>query len=53
MKIALITIGVIAIVDIAFEIVGNIVAKRARARFDKMSRDEQRRYQEATYNASQ
>jgi len=53
MKIALIVIGIIAIAGVAFEIVGNIVAKRARARFDKMTPDEQRRYQEAAYRANQ
>ena len=53
MKIVLIVIGVIAIAGVAFEIAGNIIAKRARARFDKMSPEEQRRYQDAAYRANQ
>ena len=51
MKIALIVIGIIVIIAIAVEIVGRIVAKRSKERFDKMSPAEQRKYQEAMYKA--
>ena len=53
MRIALIAIGVIILACVVFEVVGHVVSKRARARFDKMSPDEQRRYQEAAYKANQ
>lgn len=53
MKIALIVIGVIAIAGVAFEIVGSIIAKRAKSRFDKMSPEEQRRHQEQMYKRQQ
>lgn len=49
MKIALIIIGVIAIVCIAIEIASKISAKREKARWDKLSPDEQRKAQEAAY----
>lgn len=53
MKIGLIVIGAIAIVCVAFEVVGKIVAKGARARLDKMSHDEQRKEQERLYKEQQ
>ena len=49
MKIALIIIGVIAIVCIAIEIASKISAKREKARWDKLTPDEQRKEQEAAY----
>ena len=49
MKMALMVIGVIAIAGVACEIVGNIVVRRASARFDKMPPDEQRKEQERLY----
>lgn len=51
MKIALIVVGVIAVAVAVFEFAGRIVSKRARASFDKMSPDEQRRHQEEAYKA--
>ena len=49
MKIAIIVIGVIAIVCIAIEIASKISVKREKARWDKLSPDEQRKEQEAAY----
>ena len=49
MKIALIVIGVIAMACIAIEIASKISAKREKARWDKLSPDEQRKYQEQMY----
>ena len=49
MKLVLIIIGLIAIACIALEIVGKILAKRSRGRFDKLSPEEQRKAQEAAY----
>ena len=53
MKIALIIIGAIAVVGVAIEVVGRIVARRAKARFDAMSPDGQRKEQERLYKAHQ
>ena len=49
MKLAIIIIGVIAIVCIAIEIASKISAKREKARWDKLSPEEQRKEQEAAY----
>ena len=49
MKITLIIIGVIAIGCIALEIASKISAKREKARWNKLSPDEQRKEQEAAY----
>ena len=49
MKIALIIIGVIVLACIAIEIAGKISAKREKARWDKLTPDEQRKEQEAAY----
>lgn len=51
MKIALIIIGAIAVVGVAIEVVGRIVARLAKARFDAMSPDGQRKEQERLYRA--
>jgi len=53
MKIALIIIGAIAVAGVAFEVVGKIVARRAKARFDAMSSGEQRKEQERLYKKHQ
>lgn len=53
MRIGLIVIGIIVVIGIAFEIVGNLIAKRARVRFDRMSPDEQRKEQERMYRHQQ
>lgn len=53
MKIALIVIGVIAVAGVAIEVVGKMVARRAKARFDAMSSDEQRKRQEVLYKREQ
>lgn len=49
MKIALIIIGVIVLACIAIEIASKISAKREKARWDKLSTEEQRKEQEAAY----
>ena len=49
MKIALIIIGVIAIVCIAMKVISRISAKREKVRWDKLSPDEQRKEQETAY----
>ena len=51
MKIALIVIGIIAIVAVAIELIGRIVAKKADTRFKAMSPKEQRKHQEQMYKA--
>ena len=53
MKSALIILGVIAIAFIAIEVVGSIIVRCAKARFDRMSLDEQRKQQEAMYKHQQ
>ena len=53
MKIALIIIGVIAIVCIAIEIASKISAKREKARWDRLTPEEQRKEQERMYKAHQ
>ena len=45
MKIALVSLGVIALACVAFEIVCRIVSKREKERFDKMTPEERFRYQ--------
>ena len=49
MKITIIIIGVIALACIAMEIASKISAKREKARWDKLSPEEQRKEQEAAY----
>ena len=49
MKIALRVIGVIVLACIAIEIASKISAKREKARWDKLSPEEQRKEQEAAY----
>ena len=53
MKIALIIVGAIVLVFVAIEVIGKITTRRAKARFDAMSPDEQRREQERMYKAQQ
>ena len=53
MKIALIVIGIIAIVAVAIELIGRIVAKKADTRFKAMSPEEQRKHQEQMYKRQQ
>ena len=53
MKLALIIIGIIAIVCIALEIASKISAKREKAHWDKLSPDEQRKEQERMYKEHQ
>ena len=49
MKIALIIICAIAVAGVVIEVIGKVVSRRAKARFDAMSPDEQRKEQEAAY----
>ena len=49
MKLAVIIIGVIAIVCIVLEIASKISAKKEKARWDKLTPEEQRKEQEAAY----
>ena len=53
MKIALVIIGVLAIAFLALELVCRLVAKRSRENFDKLSPEEQRKYQEKMYKRQQ
>ena len=53
MKIAIIIIGVIAVWCIALQLVSRAVSKKSRERLDKMSPDEQRKYQEQMYKHQQ
>ena len=53
MKLALIIIGIIAIVCIALEVASKISAKKEKARWDKLSPDEQRKEQEEMYKRHQ
>lgn len=53
MKIALIVVAVLVVAGIAFEIVSRIAAKKEKARFDKMTPDEQRKYKEEMYKRHQ
>ena len=53
MKFALIIIGVIVLACIALEIASKITAKREKALWDKLSPDEQRKYQEDMYKLHQ
>ena len=53
MKIVLIIIGVIAIWCLTVELISLFVSKRGRRRLDKMSPDEQRKYQEQMYKRQQ
>lgn len=53
MKIILIILAVIAVASVVIEIVSRVVARREKARFDKMSPDEQRKYQEQMYKRHQ
>ena len=51
MKIALIAVGAIVAILIAVEVVLRLVVRRERTRFDKMSPDQQRKYQEDMHKA--
>ena len=53
MKIVLIVIGVISVAGVAIEVVGKIVVRRAKARFDAMTPEEQRKEQERLYKRHQ
>ena len=53
MKIALIILGVIVIAYLVLELISRVVAKKEKERFDKMSYDEQRKYQEEMYKQRQ
>jgi len=45
MKLALVILGIIALLCVAFEIICRIGSKREKERFDKMSPEERFRYQ--------
>lgn len=51
MKIIIIILAVVAVVCAVIEIVSRVVGRREKARFDKMSPDEQRKHQEQMYKA--
>lgn len=53
MKIALIIIGAIAVAGVVIEVIGKVVSRRAKARFDAMSPEEQRKEQDRLYKAQQ
>lgn len=53
MKVIIIILAVIAVASVVIEIVGRVVARREKARFDKMSPDGQRKYQEQMYKRQQ
>ena len=53
MKLTLIIFGIIAIACIALQIVSKISAKREKARWDKMTPEEQRKCQEEMYKRHQ
>ena len=53
MKTVIIIIALIAVVCAVIEIVSRVVARREKARFDKMSPEEQRKYQEYMYKRQQ
>ena len=46
MTIALIAVGALVAIFIAVEVVLRLLARRERSRFDKMTPDQQRKYQE-------
>ena len=49
MKLALIIIAVLVVAGVAFKIYSRISAKREKARWDKLTPEEQRKEQEAAY----
>ena len=49
MKLALTIIALLVVAGIAFKIYSRISAKREKARWDKLTPDEQRKKQEAAY----
>ena len=51
MKIALIAIGTIVAIFVAFEVVLRIIARHEHKRFDAMSPADQRKYQEDMHKA--
>ena len=51
MIIALIVIGIMVAVAVTIEIVGRIVSKKEDSRFENMSPEERRKYQERMYRA--
>ena len=53
MKIVLIAIALLVVACVVFEIVSKIVAKREKARWDKLPPDEQRKEQERLYKKHQ
>ena len=53
MKIALIVVGIIIAIGVAFEIWSKIAYRRWRKRFDALPPDEQRKEQERLYRAKQ
>ena len=53
MKTVIIIIALIAVVCAVIEIVSRVVGRREKARFDKMSPDEQRKNQEQLYKRHQ
>ena len=53
MKLTLIIFGIIAIVCVALQIVCRISAKREKERWDKMTPEEQRKYQDEMYKRHQ
>ena len=53
MKIVLTILGAFVITSIAIEVAGNLIVRRAKARFDRMPSDEQRKRQEVVYKREQ
>ena len=53
LKIVLVVVGVLIVLGVALELVSCVITKRSRERFDKMSPEEQRKYQEKMYKPRQ
>lgn len=53
MKILIIVLAVRVVVGVAFEMLSRIFAKKEMIRFDTMTPDEQRKYQEEMYKRHQ
>ena len=53
MKITLVIIGVLAIAFLVLELVSRVITKRSREHFDRLSPEEQRKYQEKMYKPRQ
>jgi len=53
MRILIIVIAVLVLAGVGFEFFSRMVAREEKARFDKMSPEERRKYQEQMYKRQQ